>query len=141
MQQASKNKKEKEVKKPLRERLTDAFNALVAAEIPGLPTEAIFDEWLTKYKNKVFWVLVPDEEDKELSRGILFYRKPGRDDLNYAHTKRSREAHDEFYLAIEDSTYLGGSDELRKDEDVMITVCSILENSEYGAVVLVAGNL
>lgn len=124
---------------PLDVRLTKAHNILINAKIPGIATAEVFAGWLREHKNKVFWIIIKDDEGE--NRGILYFKKPGRNDINYAHTKQNPNAQDEMYIALAEVMFIGGMESLLKDEDAMMTICDIVRKVDYGAAALVGGNL
>lgn len=105
-----------------------------AVQPVGTATEAQLEEWKNKYPQGIFGLIIP-KDDK--TNGILYFRRPDRNDLNYSKTKRDPNAHDEQYRALAETICIGGDVPLLKDEQAMISVCYYMETMDVGKPMLV----
>lgn len=92
--------------------------------LKGEATPEQIAEWKKKYPQGIYQIASGD--------GVIYFRKPTRADLNYSRSKRDPEAQDEVFRTLAETTCIGGDEELLKDEQAMISICSYLEVMPVG---------
>lgn len=116
----------------------------------GDATDAQIKEWKKRYPQGIHFMVFenPDyaegTEEPEYSR--IYFRIPNRTDMNLARKNRNPEVHDEEFIALAQTTCIGGDESLLeyekdyKREQTMMAICLRMENVPAGAVAWV-GNL
>ena len=77
-------------------------------QLKGQATEAQITEWKTKYKYGIYAM--------EVDGHIGYFKNPGRNELNCAMSKASSEAAFDMYEELTGRTFLGGSEDVLKDD-------------------------
>ena len=81
-------------------------------ELTGLASEEQIMEWKRKYKTGIYSV--------EVEGHIGYFKNPGRNELNCAMSKADREKVLDIFEELANITFIGGSDELLKDDQMFI---------------------
>ena len=80
----------------------------------GQATEVQVAEWKQKYKYGIYAIVVDGH--------IGYFKNPGRQELNCAMRKADKERALDMYEELAGITFLGGSEELLKDDQMFIGV-------------------
>jgi hypothetical protein len=89
-------------------------NALI-----GQATDAQVAEWKSRYKHGIYAV--------EVDGHIGYFKNPGRNELNCAMSKADRERALDIFEELANVTFIGGSEELLKDDQMFIGVSQELK--------------
>lgn len=81
-------------------------------QITGLATDAQLKEWKAKYKYGIYAV--------EVDGHIAYFKNPDRHDLNCAMRKADRDKALDVFEELAAITFIGGSDEVLKDDQMFI---------------------
>lgn len=78
----------------------------------GQATEAQIIEWKTKYKAGIYAI--------EVDGHIAYFKNPGRHEINCAMSKADRDKALNIFEELATITFLGGSEEILKDDQMFI---------------------
>jgi len=84
-------------------------NALI-----GQVTDAQVAEWKAKHKYGIYAI--------EVEGHIAYFKNPGRNELNCAMSKADRDKALDIFEELASITFIGGSDEILKDDQMFIGV-------------------
>lgn len=73
------------------------------------------DEWKQKYPYGIYAV--------EVDGHVAYFKNPGRHELNCALTKADKEKALAVFEELANITYIGGSEEVLKDDQMFIGIC------------------
>lgn len=85
----------------------------------GRATEAQIAEWKSKYKYGIYGV--------EVEGHIGYFKNPGRHELNCAMSKADRDKALDIFEELANITFIGGSEEILKDDQMFIGVSQELK--------------
>jgi hypothetical protein len=88
-------------------------------ELTGQASEDQINEWKRKYKTGIYSV--------EVDGHIGYFKNPGRNELNCAMSKADREKALDIFEELANITFLGGSEEILKDDQMFIGVSQELK--------------
>ncbi len=88
-------------------------------ELTGQVTDTQIAEWKSKYKYGIYSV--------EVNGHIGYFKNPGRNELNCAMSKADKDKALDIFEELANVTFLGGSDELLKDDQMFIGVSQELK--------------
>ena len=83
-------------------------------ELAGKATDEQINEWKRKYKAGIFSV--------EVDGHVGYFKNPGRNELNCAMSKADRERALAIFEELANLTFIGGSDEILKDDQMFVGV-------------------
>ena len=81
----------------------------------GQATEAQIAEWKAKHKCGIYAL--------EADGHIAYFKNPGRHELNCAMSKSDKERTLDVYEELAELTFLGGSEEMLRDDQMFIGIC------------------
>ncbi len=85
----------------------------------GQATAAQISEWKSKNKYGIYAI--------EVDGHIGYFKNPGRNELNCAMGKADKDKALEIFEELANVTFLGGSEEILKDDQMFIGVCQELK--------------
>jgi hypothetical protein len=88
-------------------------------ELKGQASKAQIDEWKQKYHYGIYAV--------EVGGHVAYFKNPGRHELNCALTKADKERALAVFEELASVTYIGGSEEVLKDDQMFIGICQELK--------------
>ncbi len=88
-------------------------------ELTGQASEDQINEWKRKHKTGIYSV--------EVDGHIGYFKNPGRNELNCAMSKADREKALDIFEELANITFLGGSEEILKDDQMFIGVSQELK--------------
>lgn len=89
------------------------------SSLAGQATEAQIAEWKTKYKYGIYAV--------EVDGHIAYFKNPGRNELNCAMSKADKDKALDIFEELANVTFIGGSEEILKDDQMFIGVSQELK--------------
>ncbi len=87
--------------------------------LKGQVADEQITEWKTKYKYGIYAV--------EVEGHIGYFKNPGRHELNCAMSKADREKALDLFEELANITFIGGSEEILKDDQMFIGVSQELK--------------
>ena len=87
--------------------------------LTGQATDEQVSEWKAKYKYGIYAI--------EVDGHIAYFKNPGRNELNCAMSKADRDKALDIFEELATITFLGGSDEVLKDDQMFIGVSQELK--------------
>ena len=81
-------------------------------ELKGQVSDAQIAEWKAKYKYGIYAI--------EVDNHIAYFKNPGRTELNCAMSKADRDKALDIFEELANITFIGGSDEILKDDQMFI---------------------
>ena len=88
-------------------------------QLIGQASEDQINEWKRKYKTGIYSV--------EVDGHIGYFKNPGRNELNCAMSKADREKALDIFEELANITFIGGSEEILKDDQMFIGVSQELK--------------
>ena len=88
-------------------------------ELAGQASESQIKEWKQKYKYGIYAI--------EVDGHIGYFKNPGRHELNCAMSKADRDKALDIFEELANITFIGGSDEILKDDQMFIGVSQELK--------------
>lgn len=85
----------------------------------GTANETQISEWKTKYKFGIYAL--------EVDGHIGYFKNPGRNELNCAMSKADRDKALDVFEELASLTFIGGSEELLKDDQMFIGISQELK--------------
>jgi hypothetical protein len=90
-----------------------------ADALRGQATDVQITEWKAKYKYGIYAV--------EVEGHIGYFKNPGRQELNCAMSKADRDRALDIFEELANVTFIGGSEEILKDDQMFIGVSQELK--------------
>jgi hypothetical protein len=90
----------------------------------GQATQDEIAEWKSKHKYGIYAI--------EVDGHIGYFKNPGRQELNCAMSKSDKDKALEIYEELANVTFLGGSEEILKDDQMFIGICQELKSKLDG---------
>jgi hypothetical protein len=87
--------------------------------LKGQASEAQLAEWKGKYKYGIYAI--------EVDGHIAYFKNPGRSELNCAMSKADRDKALDIFEELASVTFIGGSEEILKDDQMFIGVSQELK--------------
>jgi hypothetical protein len=87
--------------------------------LKGQATDAQITEWKAKHKYGIYAV--------EVDGHIAYFKNPGRNELNCAMSKADRDKALDIFEELANITFIGGSEEVLKDDQMFIGVSQELK--------------
>ena len=87
--------------------------------LTGMAGDAQIAEWKTKYKYGIYAL--------EVDGHIGYFKNPGRNELNCAMSKADRDKALDVFEELATLTFIGGSEELLKDDQMFIGISQELK--------------
>ncbi len=88
-------------------------------ELKGQESSSQIEEWKQKYQYGIYAV--------EVGGHVAYFKNPGRHELNCALTKADKERALAVFEELASVTYIGGSEEVLKDDQMFIGICQELK--------------
>jgi hypothetical protein len=88
-------------------------------ELKGQASAAQIEEWKQKHQYGIYAV--------EVGGHVAYFKNPGRHELNCALTKADKERALAVFEELASVTYIGGSEEVLKDDQMFIGICQELK--------------
>jgi len=88
-------------------------------ELKGQASSTQIEEWKQKYQYGIYAV--------EVDGHVAYFKNPGRHELNCALTKADKERALAVFEELASITYIGGSEDVLKDDQMFIGVCQELK--------------
>ncbi len=88
-------------------------------ELTGRVTEAQIVEWKAKHKQGIYAL--------EVDGHIGYFKNPGRNELNCAMSKADRDKALDVFEELATLTFIGGSEDLLKDDQMFIGISQELK--------------
>ncbi len=92
--------------------------------LTGQATEPQITEWKAKYKYGIYAIAVDGH--------IGYFKNPGRNELNCALSKSERDKALNVFEELANVTFIGGSEEILKDDQMFIGVAQELKEKLDG---------
>ncbi len=92
--------------------------------LTGQATEAQVTEWKAKHKYGIYSI--------EVDGHIGYFKNPGRNELNCALSKSERDKALNVFEELANVTFIGGSEEILKDDQMFIGVAQELKEKLDG---------
>lgn len=93
-------------------------------ELTGQATDAQIAEWKAKYKYGIYAV--------EVDGHVGYFKNPGRNELNCAMSKADRDRALDIFEELANVTFIGGSEELLRDDQMFIGLSQELKTKLDG---------
>ena len=87
--------------------------------LTGQASDAQISEWKSKYKYGIYAI--------EVDNHIAYFKNPGRNELNCAMSKADRDKALDIFEELANITFIGGSEEILKDDQMFIGVSQELK--------------
>ena len=87
--------------------------------LKGLATDAQITEWKQKHKYGIYAI--------EVDGHVGYFKNPGRNELNCAMSKADRDKALNIFEELAGITFIGGSDEILRDDQMFIGVSQELK--------------
>ena len=91
----------------------------VLSELKGQASDTQIAEWKTKHKYGIYAV--------EVDGHIAYFKNPGRNELNCAMSKADRDKALDIFEELANITFIGGSEDVLKDDQMFIGVSQELK--------------
>jgi len=88
-------------------------------QLTGQATDAQIAEWKAKYKYGIYAI--------EVDGYVAYFKNPGRNELNCAMSKVDRDRALDIFEELANITFIGGSNEILKDDQMFIGVSQELK--------------
>ncbi len=88
-------------------------------ELKGQASDAQIAEWKAKHKYGIYAI--------EVDGHVAYFKNPGRNELNCAMSKADRDKALDIFEELANITFIGGSDEILKDDQMFIGVSQELK--------------
>ena len=85
----------------------------------GQATDAQIAEWQAKHKYGIYSI--------EVDGHVAYFKNPGRNELNCAMSKADRDKALDIFEELANITFIGGSEEILKDDQMFIGVSQELK--------------
>jgi hypothetical protein len=89
------------------------------SSLKGQATDEQITEWKNKYKYGIYAL--------EVDGHVGYFKNPGRDELNCAMSKADRDKALDIFEELANVTFIGGSEEILKDDQMFIGVSQELK--------------
>lgn len=87
--------------------------------LKGQATDALVAEWKAKHKYGIYAI--------EVEGHIGYFKNPGRNELNCAMSKADRDKALDIFEELANITFIGGSEEILRDDQMFIGVSQELK--------------
>ncbi len=87
--------------------------------LTGQATGAQIAEWKSKHKYGIYAI--------EVDGHVGYFKNPGRNELNCSMSKADKDKALDIFEELASVTFIGGSDEILKDDQMFIGVCQELK--------------
>ena len=88
-------------------------------QLIGQVNDAQITEWKAKYKYGIYGI--------EVDSHIAYFKNPGRNELNCAMSKADKDKALDMFEELANITFIGGSEEILKDDQMFIGVSQELK--------------